>query len=705
MKKINRLNTQLFKITLLFIFCSNSFLYGQDEIWYDSFESNGKYGIVSKLEDSHSVIDTIIPASHNYIEKVWGYTGGGFLIIDEKIDFSHFKGVTFLDSNLKQVNYFDEIYEVDFKSSILRNGDNLQIFNFSINKPIYENLDSALILSICLLTKDSYFMGVPSECKSTETYFYIVKNGQHTIYTNEGSVLVGPKNVPIKWNKKWSLFQSNSDYYSITGEKFSTDTKSISGRIDHSKISSYGRIQSDYLKVISNNGEWDLWSSEVRKIKNNEIFYSFDKTLILANIPKDYVFSNEQYSESKLVFETPSGLVLIEKDGNWKGEIIFEEILPFSEVEGALIIGKIDGKFTAFHLNGEIVTDFNWDNVICLNIKNALDNYYIVKKMESNFLLDREGKKVVDYPIREVSFRDQGYTSYLIIEDTNGQFSFQDIDGSFSKLGDKNRLREYSTIYETSKTEYLLQYKSIIELKEYEEDVLTYYEKHNGESIEFTHYYQDEKMKEHGYKIKFQDTESLYSEMNHYLPIGKHLKFNKKADTISIYTYPDTPEIEVYNRYGEIFPLQLIDLTYDSESNNLIKREVRERINHQDNFDEEPYFIGWQYYYYGTGEKKREVYYDFKKGKHQNLYAENTGHQNTLTMPIIQRSYSSEGKLSHKKTIDKNNIYEVRYFENGKIEFEGNSSLSYFNNNEEFENWTQYNENGTIESASLDNKR
>lgn len=149
---------------------------------------------------------------------------------------------------------------------------------------------------------------------------------------------------------------------------------------------------------------------------------------------------------------------------------------------------------------------------------------------------------------------------------------------------------------------------------------------------------------------------------------------------------------------------QLIDLTYDSESNNLIKREIREGINHQDNFDEEPYFIGWQYYY-GTGGKKREVYYDFKKGKHQNLYAEKIGHQNTLTMPIIQRSYSSEGKLSHKKTIDKNNIYEVRYFENGKIEFEGNSNISYFNNNEEFENWTQYAEDGTIESASLENKR
>ncbi|UKN00254.1 caspase family protein [Paracrocinitomix mangrovi] len=671
-------------------------LSAQNSHWYITFEKDGKFGILEKSQETYQPIDTLIPAEHNFIYNLsFSNNEKGFFLAEEKISYDHFKGVTFLDSTLKQINQFDEVHDIYSNYAIISKDGNLKIHNLLSNNSVVSDLDSAAILTICAPYEMNEYdpMGY-NYCRTSNSFFYYEKDNNYVVSTEPGETLI-QKGQPIIWDEKYSFFKSGNTYYSYDGKEIGNDIENITGFLDvdfiKRKASSSYSHQDDYLIIKHRNGNWDLYSTKVYWSKKEQPFYYLKKSLVLKDLPANTSLNQEQYSKKVIILKSNQEYVIYNED-KLLGDKKITKILPFKSYESAIIYIQSGDKFYGLKKTGEYLKDFEWDKIEMISEIEDEHYYYLASKNDKNYLLDTDGKILLDNPVSSVNFREWGYRKLLIVENEEGKVAYQRMDSEFTEFGEKDRQWSEKHGDEDYLTESIYKGANLIEEKTTENGVLTRSLTTIGDRRVVKSYYPNGKLNFISSLKKIEDLDEEIREQytDQYLPFGDIIEFNENGDTLSYsnFTY-DNPK-ENFS-YDGLVPNKQVLFEYNYEGKLQSKREFGlNRIN--DEIQTVP--LGWHREYYENGFLRKEAFYILPTNKTLEAIKEN--HFGYDGLVAQSTSYYENGELMDKLKLNDKGVETERFFENGNKAFIGSSSLEFFLENgfDEWENYQSYSEDG-----------
>jgi hypothetical protein len=181
------------------------------------------------------------------------------------------------------------------------------------------------------------------------------------------------------------------------------------------------------------------------------------------------------------------------------------------------------------------------------------------------------------------------------------------------------------------------------------------------------------------------------------IPVGQSVEFSEQGDTLTIREYANDPNIQAFQDIGEIPVIVRVDFTY-YDNGKLLYRNEYGIANALYSYELSP--LGWHREYFQNGQLKQEELYVTPQKKWELNYCSSTSGEPTY--PKITKNFFEDGQLNWSLKIADNKIYTEGYYQNGNQWYKGTSSLDYFLERDEYEDYKEFDEDGTY---SVENEK
>ena len=345
-------------ISLLLLFTSTN-LIGQTNGNKEIFRLDDKYGIGTVSGGNSEIVDTLIPAKYASIRALKQSSGkqDSYLLAKKKEGYGTYKGVTLLDSNLREYKNFQKVIDQEDSIILFVNNEEYGLYDCRNNKTLISKMDNIEFKSKCLQKSPVPLYGYGSNCMMNLEFWVANKDDSSLVLSPRGEFHIRSQNE-VSWIKDYALFKAGDTYYSSQGNLMGTNIDSVFIYFDESKLNYESLVETAYLILRNYSGKWDLWKSSVG-IDNRKPIPFQHRQKIMSNLPSEYTLNERQYSDSIFLFNTPKGFVLMDKKGNQMGDGTFDEVLPIQDKKGSLIYVSNESSFYALDFDGEKFPTFN----------------------------------------------------------------------------------------------------------------------------------------------------------------------------------------------------------------------------------------------------------------------------------------------------------------------------------------------------------
>lgn len=624
---------------------------------YSEFRYGEKYGIATYKKGSYTPIDTVIVAKYDYIYPL--RSNNGFLLINEELAYKHYRGVTYIDSNLYELNHFEEITDLEDLIAVLKVGNEEQLFDLKSNKAVSELADSISVLEICIpfSLQDNYAM-YGSQCKGTVNYFSVANNQTWKVYDANLKEIMA-SNAPVRLDAKFNFFVSGNSYYFCSGQKIGDNVDSVEAL---SKVNQWGE-KKVYLRINSSKGTWHLCSGNQMMGAYGKNYYYIDKQLELTDLPKNYIFSRFQVLDDHYIFSCNEGYAILRADGQLIDIGIVEDILFNSEYKHELLIVKKNGKYYALDQNGVKIPDFEWDDVKRISSIEDYEQYFLATKDGANYVINAIGQKVYEEVVKDAFTVKDIYSNCIVLINKNDQHAFRKFDGTFTPFGNPKAER----IDTISNDEYLeiFHFKGaeVISYDQYYNDMPIHKIVTNGNIRCYEQYYENGVKLAEGKLIRNTDSLFLSSYPSSWIPYEYMVEYDDYGDTIRLCHFDDSNPRKYFLEYERLAPKNLIEYSYseryiNGEYTRVLNSKRSFSFNDRLEFYEAMIPDGWHTYWDDYGRITKNILYRVCENETLELLMEDWGEYPHYSYPARTLEYYSNGQLQSEYAIGKNITFD-----------------------------------------------
>lgn len=635
--------------------------------WYSDYQDQNKYGIVAYENGSYQPIDTIIPAKYDYIHNLnsFGNSSVGFLLVNQKIDYKHYKEVTLVDSALRKINAFEEILDLEGSIAVIKIEGKEQLFDLKANRTIGPAADSISILKACIPFEmnDNYSMS-GAECKDWTPYFSVAHQGKWTVYDEHLKELFTSKNA-VSFDKKYNLLISGDTYYLTSGQKIGDEISSIE---ELSKLDQWS-AKNVYLRFNLANGKWILCSGKQVVGRYGKVSYGPEKKIELIDLPNNYTFHKNQVLEDLYIFSTPDGYEILNSSREPIELGTLEDLLINSEHHHDILMVKKNDRFYAIDKKGDQISGFDWDQIKRITDPYDYDQYFLATKDQSSYLLDASGKKVFDGAIKNAIVSSELYHTNLTLIDQNDQYAFRKSDGSFTHFGSATVERTDTTTDGDYVEIFHFKGSDITAYQRLYGDLLVSEFKTNGNKRTFIDYHENGLKKVEGNLIKTTDTSFLSSYSSSWIPFEYMTEYNEIGDTIKHSIYDPSNPKKYFREYEPLSPKSYTeyDFVHDENGNKVLVYKKQFEFSDQLDFYEAMIPIGWEIIRNFDGVLTRKTFYEKCKNQLQESLMENWGDYPYHSYPSKSIEYHSNGQFHSEFIIGEESISGTYFDSLGNI--------------------------------------